>query len=153
LKMSRNSHSDEELKANMDFENELRNFGRSQMPYRQTRENVELSLSIAGEDGSISLSGVARNLSSGGVAVLIEVKTMSFAKSQKVDVELKWPRDFSEGSDSDSDSLVGQVMWLESGEENQWIVGCRFLDLSETVAQRIARYLMSNIIKRNIQEE
>ncbi len=143
-----------------DLEKALQEFASSDQQLRQMRENVDLELTIRipEEADGRTCPASAKNLSKGGVGAIVSPDDADFLDrlevGSEVILELRWPREEAQPEEEETDPLTlkAKVAWLNPGEEPRF-VGCEFTALPEEVAGRVERHIMSQIIRRNIDEE
>ena len=143
-----------------DLEKALQEFASSDQRLRQMRENVDLELTIhtPGEPDGRSCPASAKNLSKGGVGAIVSADDADFLDrleiGSEVVLELRWPRKEAQPEEEETEPLTlkAKVAWLNPGEEPRF-VGCKFMALPEEVAGRVERYILSQIIRRHIDEE
>lgn len=131
----------------MDFEKELRNFARSDLPLRQMREDAHLEVRIVTDTDAFD--GRLCDLSRGGVgAAVIGGKPENFVIDRAVVLHVCWP-DEKENANSE---IPVRVAWVKV-EEDEVLVGFAFDTLSEELEIQIDRFLLNRIILRNLESD
>ncbi len=133
----------------MDFDRELRNFVRSGLPLRQTREDAHWTIHL--NIGSLQLCADACDLSLGGLGASLPSTSLAghshtLNVGQQVVLTIKWPEKETPVSD-----ISAKVVWIKS-DSSEIKVGFVFEALSEVQAGFIERYMFSKIIQRNLDE-
>lgn len=133
----------------MDFEEELRKFARSDMPLRQMRELARWQIEIWVDNER--LIGEARDVSRGGLGAIVEpnlVWQSRLVVGCKVRLVFLW---VDEDSD-DMDPFFARVIWVRKNE-NIWDIGFEFYDLDERAGMYIARYLLTRVVTRHLEDD
>jgi len=104
------------------------------------RENPRAHVTIAAEleaDGD-TLSGETRDLSAGGVSVLLE---QSLAEGLILELALILTEDGIEQADEEPFCTKAAVMWAAPTDDGHTMVGLRFKDTAPQQLQRLQRFL------------
>lgn len=137
----------------MDIDKALREFAASDQPLRQTREEVglELRLELGEEDGRRCCPAKARNLSKGGIGADISAEYADPAEllipGCEASLEICW------SEEPHPLSVNAEVVWSGRGRQGHYLVGFRFVGLSEEAQEMVNRCILSQIIRRHTEDD
>ena len=104
------------------------------------RENPRAQIAIAAEleaDGD-TLSGETRDLSAGGVSVLLE---QGLAEGHILELALVLTEDGIEDADEEPFCTKAAVIWAAPTDDGHTMIGLRFKDTAPQQMQRLQRFL------------
>ena len=136
----------------MDLEKALRAFAQSDMPLRQTREEINLKVRVWDQEAPDRVwTGYAQDLSRGGLGVALTSDGADLKMGREMMLEILLPEDSADGEEvTEVFSAPTKVAWLKL--EKGALAGLEFQELGGEQRERLERYLLSQIIRRTIDE-
>ena len=107
-------------------------------PNRREYQRYQVAVTAEIEVDGDTKIGETRDISLGGVSVSIDCQ---LEENSTVDLALILTEDGIENPDEDPFETKAKVIWIAPADEGQFMIGVRFLDLSQAKTAQLKRFV------------